>query len=117
MWHASHGLVRLATVNHTWRRSRHLWGNRAAVTSASLLSFAGGIGLFLLGMRLMTDGLKLAAGNALRDILAHWTATPMRGIAAGVLITAAVQSSGAVIFATLGFVNAGLLTLDRKSVV
>lgn len=61
----------------------------------------------------MTDGLKLAAGNALRDILAHWTATPMRGIAAGVLITAAVQSSGAVIFATLGFVNAGLLTLTQ----
>lgn len=83
------------------------------MTLTSFFSFAGGIGLFLLGMRLMTDGLKLAAGNALRDILAHWTATPMRGIAAGVLITAIVQSSGAVIFATLGFVNAGLLSLTQ----
>lgn len=83
------------------------------MTITSFLSFAGGIGLFLLGMRLMTDGLKLAAGNALRDILAHWTATPLRGIVAGVLITTIVQSSGAVIFATLGFVNAGLLTLTQ----
>lgn len=83
------------------------------MTIMSVLSFAGGIGLFLLGMRLMTDGLKLAAGNALRDILAHWTATPLRGIVAGVLITTAVQSSSAVIFATLGFVNAGLLTLNQ----
>lgn len=83
------------------------------MTLTSFFSFAGGIGLFLLGMRLMTDGLKLAAGNALRDILAHWTATPLRGIVAGVLITTIVQSSGAVIFATLGFVNAGLLSLTQ----
>lgn len=83
------------------------------MTVAGFFSFAGGIGLFLLGMRLMTDGLKLAAGNALRDILAHWTATPLRGIFAGTLLTALVQSSGAVIFATLGFVNAGLLSLTQ----
>jgi phosphate:Na+ symporter len=76
-----------------------------------LISFAGGIGLFLLGMKLMTDGLKVAAGDALREILAGWTATPLRGLLSGVLITAMVQSSSAVIFATIGFVNAGLLSL------
>ncbi len=75
------------------------------------LTFFGGVGLFLLGMKLMTDGLKVAAGDALREILARGTATTPRGIASGVMITAMVQSSTAVIFATIGFVNAGLLTL------
>ena len=75
------------------------------------LTFLGGIGLFLLGMRLMTDGLKVAAGDALREILARGTATTPRGILSGIGITAVVQSSSAVIFATVGFVNAGLLSL------
>jgi len=77
-------------------------------------SFIGGIGLFLLGMRMMTDGLKLAAGPALRHILGQWTSTPMRGIFAGVLITSMVQSSSAVTVATIGFVNAGLLSLVQS---
>jgi len=75
------------------------------------LTFLGGVGLFLLGMRLMTDGLKVAAGDALREILARGTATTGRGILSGIGITAVVQSSSAVIFATIGFVNAGLLSL------
>lgn len=79
-----------------------------------VVNFAGGIGLFLLGMKLMSDGLKLAAGEALREILSHWTSRPLRGVASGVLITAMVQSSSAVIFATIGFVNAGLLTLAQS---
>lgn len=74
-------------------------------------SFAGGIGLFLLGMKLMTDGLKVAAGMALRHILAQWTRTPMRGFLSGILITSLVQSSSAVTVAVIGFVNAGLLSL------
>lgn len=74
-------------------------------------TFAGGIGLFLLGMKLMTDGLKMAAGDALRHILAEWTKTPLRGFFSGVLITSLVQSSSAVTVAVIGFVNAGLLTL------
>ena len=79
-----------------------------------LLTFLGGVGLFLLGMRLMTDGLKVAAGDALREILARGTATTARGILSGVVITAGVQSSSAVIFATIGFVNAGLLSLYQS---
>ncbi|NZA26586.1 Na/Pi cotransporter family protein [Luteimonas sp. SJ-92] len=80
---------------------------------SSLITFAGGIGLFLLGMRLMSDGLKVAAGSALRGLLARATGSPLRALASGVLITALVQSSSAVIFATIGFVNAGLLTLGQ----
>jgi phosphate:Na+ symporter len=74
-------------------------------------SFIGGIGLFLLGMRMMTDGLKVAAGDALKHILSAWTSTPLRGFLSGVLITSLVQSSGAVTVAVIGFVNAGLLDI------
>lgn len=78
---------------------------------------AGGIGLFLLGMRLMTDGLRTAAGRALRRILARWTATRMRALLSGVLITSLVQSSSAVTVAVIGFANAGLLTLAQSVAV
>jgi phosphate:Na+ symporter len=73
--------------------------------------FAGGLGLFLLAVKLMTDGLKSASGDALKDILALWTRTPAHGLASGVMITALVQSSSAVTAATIGFVNAGLMNL------
>ncbi|MBZ0132776.1 MAG: Na/Pi cotransporter family protein [Rhodocyclaceae bacterium] len=75
---------------------------------------AGGVGLFLLGMGLMTDGLKFAAGRALQRILAYSTKTPLRGLASGALVTAMVQSSSAVTVATIGFVNAGLLNLSQS---
>lgn len=75
------------------------------------LELLGGIGLFMLGMSMLTDGLKLAAGDGLRAILRGWTRTPMRGLISGALLTGLVQSSSAVTVATIGFVNAGLLTL------
>lgn len=84
-----------------------------AMTFSILASLLGGIGLFLLGMWLMTEGLKLAAGGALRAVLESWTRSAPRGFLAGVLITALLQSSSAVTVATLGFVNAGLLNLAQ----
>ena len=72
---------------------------------------AGGLGLFLLGMGLMTDGLKLAAGPALHRILAAATRTRAHALGSGMLVTALVQSSSAVTVAAIGFVNAGLLAL------
>ncbi|MFC1536663.1 Na/Pi cotransporter family protein [Pseudomonadota bacterium] len=74
---------------------------------------AGGIGLFLLGMQMMTDGLKMSAGKSLRQILKKSTRTPLRGILSGALITSMVQSSSAVTVASIGFVNAGLLNLTQ----
>lgn len=71
----------------------------------------GGLGLFLLAVSMISDGIKLAAGGALRDLLGHWTYTHTRGIITGLAITAVVQSSSAVTVATIGFVNAGLLSL------
>ena len=74
----------------------------------------GGLGLFLLGMRLMTKGLRNAAGNALRNILGKWTKTPVRGLASGFMVTALVQSSSAITVAAIGFVNAGLMTMTQS---
>lgn len=74
-------------------------------------SLAGGLGLFLLGMTMLSDGLKLAAGPALESILANATRTRWHGLMSGVMTTALVQSSSVVTVAVLGFVNAGLLTL------
>jgi phosphate:Na+ symporter len=76
------------------------------VSAGTLL---GGIGLFLLGMTMLTGGLKLAAGKALERMLAAWTRTPLHGLATGVALTALVQSSTAMTVAAIGFVNAGLL--------
>ncbi len=76
-------------------------------------SLIGGIGLFMLGMQLMTDGLKIAAGHTLRNILAKSTSTPLRGVLSGAFITSLVQSSSAVTVATIGFVNASLMNLKQ----
>ena len=78
-----------------------------------LHALLGGMGLFLVGMWLMTDGLKLAAGDALRSILHNWTKTPSRGLVTGFAITALVQSSSAITVATIGFANAGLINLQQ----
>ena len=76
--------------------------------------FLGGIGLFLLGMKTMTQGLRVASGDALRKILTSATRSRFRGILSGMAITGAVQSSSAVIFATIGFVNAALISLPQS---
>ena len=72
---------------------------------------AGGLGLFMLTVSMITEGLKSAAGHALRDMLGKWTRSPAHGVVTGVTITAIVQSSSAVTVATIGFVNAGLISL------
>lgn len=73
----------------------------------------GGLGLFLLAVSMITDGLKSAAGHALRGLLGKWTRSPAHGILTGLSITAIVQSSSAVTVATIGFVNAGLLSMRQ----
>ena len=76
-------------------------------------SLLGGLGLFLLAIGMMTDGLRQAAGNALRSLLAGWTSTPLRGVMSGFLMTAIVQSSSAITVASIGFVNAGVLSMNH----
>jgi phosphate:Na+ symporter len=74
---------------------------------------AGGLGLFMLAVTMITDGIRHAAGHALRDLLGKWTRSHAHGIVTGLFITAVVQSSSAVTVATIGFVNAGLISLRQ----
>ncbi|PKO31129.1 MAG: Na/Pi cotransporter family protein [Betaproteobacteria bacterium HGW-Betaproteobacteria-9] len=78
---------------------------------SSLSMLLGGLGVFLIGMGMMTDGLKQAAGPALHNILANATRTRWHALGSGAMVTALVQSSTAVGVAAIGFVNAGLLGL------
>lgn len=73
----------------------------------------GGIGLFLLGVFLLTDGLKTAAGDALRRILVRFTGRPAAAFVSGAGITVLAQSSSATTLATIGFVSAGILTFSQ----
>jgi phosphate:Na+ symporter len=74
-------------------------------------SLFGGLGLFLWGMHMLSQGLRLAAGARLEAVLARATHTRFRGLVSGAVTTAIVQSSSAVTVATIGFVNANLLML------
>jgi len=78
-----------------------------------LLQTLGGLGLFLLGMELLTDGLKTLAGRSLRELLRRTTRSPTTGAVSGALLTAVVQSSSATTVATVGFVAAGLLSFSQ----
>lgn len=81
--------------------------------TALLFKLVGGIGLFVLGMVLLTDGLKAFAGDALRRALVRFTGTPAKAFLSGALVTAMVQSSSATTVTVIGFVSAGLLTFPQ----
>lgn len=78
-----------------------------------ILLAIGGVGLFLLGMLILTDGLKDLAGNALRRALARFTTNPVSGAATGAVTTAIIQSSSATTVTAIGFVGAGLMTFPQ----
>ncbi|HBP18838.1 MAG TPA: hypothetical protein DEA08_13770 [Planctomycetes bacterium] len=81
--------------------------------SGMVSTILGGVGLFLLGMILLTEGLKALAGDSLRTFLARFTGGRFSAATAGALLTALVQSSSATTLATIGFVSAGLLSLQQ----
>ncbi|MBJ9986689.1 Na/Pi cotransporter family protein [Acinetobacter sp. S40] len=78
-----------------------------------IVPLMGGIGLFLLGMSLMTDSLKAIAGEALRQWLVRFTSSPMKAVLSGIGLTVVVQSSTATTLATIGFVSAGVLSFSH----
>ncbi|NLM75493.1 MAG: Na/Pi cotransporter family protein [Clostridiaceae bacterium] len=71
----------------------------------------GGLGMFLFGMKMMSDGLENMAGDKMRRTLEILTTNRLAGVAVGAGVTAAVQSSSATTVMVIGFVNAGLMTL------
>ncbi|MBU1169214.1 MAG: Na/Pi cotransporter family protein [Proteobacteria bacterium] len=72
---------------------------------------AGGLGLFLYGMKMMSEGLQKVAGNGLRGFLEKLTMNRVVGTMAGAIVTAIIQSSSATTVMVVGFVNAGLMDL------
>jgi phosphate:Na+ symporter len=76
-----------------------------------ILQLIGALGVFLFGMKVMSDALLLLAGNKMRSILARMTSNRVFGIATGFLITSVIQSSSATTLMVVSFANAGLLTL------
>ncbi len=78
-----------------------------------LISLLGGLGLFLYGMQMMSNGLEAAAGNRMKKILEKLTANRFLGVLVGAGITAAIQSSSATTVMVVGFVNSGMMTLGQ----
>ncbi len=81
----------------------------------SILGLVAGLGLFLYGMKLMSDGLEKAAGARLRKILEMCTKNRFIGMIVGILFTAVIQSSSATTVLVVSFVNAGLLNLMQAA--
>ncbi|MBR5783822.1 MAG: Na/Pi cotransporter family protein [Bacteroidales bacterium] len=77
----------------------------------NLLITIGSLGIFLYGMKLMSESLQKLAGNKMRDILARMTSKPINGIFTGAFVTTIIQSSSATTVMVVSFVNAGLLSL------
>lgn len=73
----------------------------------------GGLGLFLVGMIALTDGLRALMGASLRRLIARFTRTPSTGAVFGALTTAVIQSSNATIVTAIGFVGAGVLSFTQ----
>lgn len=78
------------------------------------LQLLGALGMFLYGMNLMSAGLQKAAGSKMRSFLTAMTSSPFKGVLTGLGITTVIQSSSATTVMTVGFVNAGLLTLAQS---
>ena len=78
-----------------------------------ILSLLSGVALFLFGMSLMGDGLKMVAGNKLEAFLYRMTNTPLKGVALGTGVTSVIQSSSATTVMVIGFVNSGMMKLKQ----
>ena len=78
-----------------------------------LFLFAGGLGMFIYGMQIMSQGLENAAGNKMKSLLEALTRNKLMGVALGALITAVIQSSSATTVMVVGFVNAGIMNLTQ----
>ncbi len=79
-----------------------------------LVGLLGGLGIFIYGMKQMSEGLQKTAGKRLRHFLAAMTSKPIMGVGVGTIVTSIIQSSSATTVMVVGFVNAGLMTLAQS---
>lgn len=85
------------------------------MNATTLLALAGGLGLFLFGMNLMSDGIEKAAGARLRSILEFFTKNRFTGMIVGIVFTGIIQSSSACTVMVVSFVNSGLMNLYQAA--
>lgn len=83
------------------------------MTVSDALSLCGGLGMFLFGMHMMSDGLEAAAGEKMKKMLEKLTSNTFMGVIIGTVITALIQSSSATTVMLVGFVNSGLMSLSQ----
>lgn len=79
-----------------------------------IVSACGGLGIFLLGLIIMTNSLQSIAGDTLRNAMLHFTKSPYSGAASGAFMTTMLQSSSATTVAAVGFVGAGIITFSQS---
>jgi phosphate:Na+ symporter len=85
------------------------------MTFIDVLTFIGGLSLFLYGMKLMGDGFEKQAGYKMKNILEKLTSNPFKGVLIGTLITGIIQSSSATTVMVVGFVNSGLMKVSQAT--
>ncbi|WP_067730440.1 Na/Pi cotransporter family protein [Oceanobacillus damuensis] len=78
-----------------------------------IFEFIGGLGIFLIGIKYMGDGLQKIAGDKLREILDKFTSNPFMGVLAGIVVTILLQTSTGTTVLTIGLVNAGFMTFRQ----
>ena len=85
------------------------------MTVANIVELLGGLGAFLFGMKYMGDGLELAAGSKMKDLLEKLTRNKFLGFLMGMLVTVVIQSSSATTVMVMGFINAGIMDLAQAT--
>lgn len=111
---------RNTTLNYRYKSyTRHTHTTHVYMNYSFLdfLCLLGAVGLFLYGMKVMSEGLQKAAGDRLRNILSAMTRNRFTGTLTGFLITALIQSSSASTVMVVSFVNAGLMSLSQSMAV
>ncbi|XEC94721.1 Na/Pi cotransporter family protein [Paenibacillus tarimensis] len=78
-----------------------------------IFKFVGGLGIFLFGIKYMSDGLQKTAGDKMRGLLAKYTSNPVLGVLVGIVVTVLLQTSTGTTVMAIGLVNAGLMTLRQ----
>ncbi len=81
----------------------------------NIISLLGGLGAFLFGMKYMGDGLEMAAGSRMKDLLEKLTRNKFLGFLLGVFVTVVIQSSSATTVMVMGFINAGIMDLAQAT--
>ena len=85
------------------------------MSTANIISLLGGLGAFLFGMKFMGEGLEMAAGNRMKDLLETLTRNRILGFLLGTFVTVVIQSSSATTVMVMGFINAGIMDLAQAT--